>query len=272
MTSHTRRKPLVFQPFTQHIPENSGTPKPMSKSTSHTTPRPLGEGSGVGLPTLCACILLAFVLWTIMFSPWTAPHLNFWLCMTLSATTLTAIAMWQGGLWWHRLPAESKTLRYWVENILLGIAIAAVLWGVFWLGDKLSQILFPTFARTQVDGIYGMKDGFSSFILSLLLLFLIGPSEEIFWREFVQRNLAAHLREWKIRDLHIGPACLACILGVLVYALVHLFSLNFMLIMAALVCGLAWGGLYWLWPNRFPAILLSHALWDAAVFIWWPIM
>ena len=33
-------------------------------------------------------IVLAFVLWTVMFSPWTAPHLNFWAAMTISAAVL----------------------------------------------------------------------------------------------------------------------------------------------------------------------------------------
>ena len=32
-------------------------------------------------------ILLAAVLWTVMFSPWTAPFVNFWWMMTGSALT-----------------------------------------------------------------------------------------------------------------------------------------------------------------------------------------
>jgi len=221
---------------------------------------------------LWGCALVAFVLWTVMFSPWTAPHLNFWLCMSVSAVILTVLAFALGGAWWKHLDIpQGKALRYWVENILLGILIAVALWGVFWLGDKLSQLLFPTFARMQVNTIYGMKSGFNPWVLSLLLLFVIGPAEEIFWRGFLQRLLADHLKPLRIADLTLGPRCLALILGVLVYALVHIFSLNFMLVMAALVCGAAWGILYWLMPNRFPAILLSHALWDAAVFIWFPL-
>ena len=58
----------------------------------------------------------------------------------------------------------------------------------------------------------------------------------------------------------------------LIYALVHAGSLNFMLIMAALVAGAAWGLLYRLFPKNFAAIIISHALWDVAVFIWFPIM
>lgn len=41
--------------------------------------------------------------------------------------------------------------------------------------------------------------------------------------------------------------------------------------MAALVAGAAWGALYRFFPSRLPAIVISHALWDAAVFIWFPI-
>ena len=56
-----------------------------------------------------------------------------------------------------------------------------------------------------------------------------------------------------------------------VYALVHAGSCNFMLTMAALVAGFVWGLLYRLFPQRFLAIIISHALWDVAVFIWFPI-
>ena len=107
--------------------------------------------------------------------------------------------------------------------------------------------------------IYGMKDGMSPLTLSLLLLCVIGPAEEIFWRGFIQRSLSARY----------SPT-LAFIVTTAIYTLVHLPSGNFMLIMAALVCGIAWGGLYWLWPNRLPSIIISHAVWDAAAFVWFP--
>lgn len=224
---------------------------------------------------LIVCILLAFALWTIMFSPWTAPFVPFWGCMTGAALTLTCLAFVLAGPWWKGLQVEQgKTARYIAENILLGIVIAVALWGIFWIGDKLSQLIFPSFARHQVDSIYGMKDGSSALILSLLLLFIIGPAEEIFWRFFIQGKLADHItcKSYKIGKLELDARFWAMLIGVSVYALVHLFSLNFMLIMAALVCGVVWGGLYWLFPNRLPAIILSHSLWDAAVFIWFPIM
>ena len=197
-------------------------------------------------------IILAFVLWTVMFSPWTAPYVNFWWMMTGSACTLSILATIFAPGWWKRVKLTPT-------DILLGIAIAAALWGVFWIGDKLSQLMF-NFARPQVDLIYGMKDGESMWLLTALMLFLIGPAEEIFWRGYIQQNLS---QRW---NPNIG-----FIVTTAIYALVHAGSLNFMLTMAAMVAGAVWGLLYRFFPNRFGAIIVSHAVWDVAVFIWFPI-
>ena len=198
-------------------------------------------------------IVLAAVLWTVMFSPWTAPHVNFWWMMTGSACTLSFCATLFAPGWWKRVHLNPA-------NIFWGIAIAVALWGVFWVGDKLSQLMFD-FARPQVDTIYGMKEGESPWLLTALMLFLIGPAEEIFWRGYVQENLS---KKWN--------ANMGFVVTTLIYALVHAGSFNFMLIMAALVAGAAWGLLYRLFPKYFAAIIISHALWDVAVFIWFPIM
>ena len=197
-------------------------------------------------------ILIAATLWFFMFSPWTAPMINFWGAMTFSAVILTCVSRWL-------CPEMFKELRFGGKQIVLGFAIAFVLWWVFWIGDKMSQLIF-NFARPQVDSIYGMKEGESPWLLAALLLLLIGPAEEIFWRGYVQRTLS---KRW-------NPNA-GFVVATLIYALVHAGSCNFMLVMAALVVGAAWGALYRFFPNRFAAIILSHAVWDVAVFIFFPI-
>ena len=197
-------------------------------------------------------IFIAAILWTIMFSPITAPYVNFWWMMTASACTLSLLATFFGRGWW-------KDLRIDLSNILLGIAIAVALWSVFWIGDKLSQQMF-NFARPQVDVIYGMKDGESPLLLTFLMLFLIGPAEEIFWRGYIQKSFSQY---W---NPNVGM-----IVTTVIYSIVHAGSCNFMLTMAALVAGLAWGIMYRFFPEKFGAIIISHALWDVAVFIWFPI-
>ena len=98
-------------------------------------------------------------------------------------------------------------------------------------------------------------------IRSLSVIFdFISSGTLIFWRGYVQKTLQA---KW---SPNVGFAVTTAI-----YALVHLGSCNFMLVMAALVAGLAWGLLYRLFPQKFFAIILSHALWDVAVFVWFPI-
>ena len=200
-------------------------------------------------------IVVAAGLWFYMFSPWTAGLTNFWYTMTASALILILMA-WSRG---RDSQFSIFNFQFSIRQLLLGIALAAALWGVFWVGDKLSILMFG-FARGQVDSIYGMKTGIQPWIIALLLLFIIGPAEELFWRGFVQQQLSLHWGEnWGF------------VVTTAIYTLIHLWSFNFMLIMAALVCGIVWGGLYRLQPKWLPALVVSHAVWDACVFVVFPI-
>ena len=209
---------------------------------------------------LVAAIVIAFLLWFVMFSQWTAPHLNFWWAMTFSACVLILLSRsWRNVLNPSELPSLWRGRGRLSSPLFEAIIIASLLYLLFWIGDKLSQELF-TFARPQVDSIYQMKDGTPSWLIALLLLFIIGPAEELFWRGYVQRTLT---QRW--------TANTGFVVTTLIYTAVHLPSMNFMLIMAAFTCGFCWGLLYRLFPQHFPAIVLSHALWDAAAFVWFPL-
>lgn len=204
------------------------------------------------MKNLLLTLVLAAVLWAVMFSPWMAPHVPFWYMMAASTLVLCIISTCLNPDW-------HKRLIWRPSDILTGIAIATMLWGIFWMGDKVSAWLFD-FARPQVDSIYAIKEGQSTWLLSILMLVLIGPAEEIYWRGYVQNTLSIRL-----------GSNTGLLLSTLLYALVHASSYNFMLFMAALVAGAVWGTLYRFFPRRFFAIILSHSLWDVAVFIWFPI-
>lgn len=201
---------------------------------------------------LCFTLVVAAVLWAVMFSPQTMPLINFWEMMAGSALTLAVLACLFDRNW-------LKESVWNTQSLLLGIALAAALWGVFWTGDKVAAWLFD-FARPQVDMIYGLKESTNPLFLTLLLLLVTGPAEEIFWRGYVQRTIS-----------HRWNPNAGFVITTAVYALVHAASCNFMLIMAALVAGIVWGGLYRLFPRRLPVLIVSHAVWDAAVFVWFPI-
>lgn len=199
-----------------------------------------------------AAVMAAAVLWFIMFSPWTAPYINFWTAMSCSAVILTALATcFRPDTW------KSAAIKF--ADLPAGVAIAAALWCVFWIGDKTSSAIFG-FARPQVELIYGIKGETSPWLLSALLLLLIGPAEELFWRGYIQRTLS---EKWNADK---GTAA-----TLVLYSLVHVPSGNFMLVAAAFTAGLFWGLLYRFLPQRLWAIVISHAIWDAAVFVWFPI-
>lgn len=210
---------------------------------------------------IITAISVAAVLWFIMFSPWTAPHVPFWGAMAASSCILLTLGF-------IFFPDWHKGLRFSLPQIALGIAIATVLWGIFWLGDKLSSLMF-SFARPQVDNIYALKDGAMKWLLAAQLLLLTGPAEEIFWRGCLQKAIGDKLEG---RTGLKNPRLLAALITLAVYTLIHIWSFNFMLVMAALVAGAVWGLLYYLKPQWLPALIVSHAIWDAAVFVVFPIM
>lgn len=113
----------------------------------------------IKLNRVCAGVGLAAVLWFVMFSPWTAPYINFWWMMTGSALLLTSFSLWADR-------TVLKELRFGSKQVAAGLAIAFVLWWVFWIGDKLSQLMF-SFARPQVDMIYAMREGSDSTVARL---------------------------------------------------------------------------------------------------------
>lgn len=197
-------------------------------------------------------VAVAAVLWFIMFSPWTSPYMPFWSCMSASAIILITLSMIFDGSW-------LKNIHFTAKNILLGIVIAFTLWCVFYIGDKVSGLMFD-FARPEVDAIYSLKSESENWIIGVSLLLLIGPAEELFWRGFIQARLS---------DIYNPDA--AFIITVATYTLVHIWSFNFMLVMAAMVAGGFWGLIYRFKPQWLTALVISHSLWDVAAFVLFPL-
>ena len=194
------------------------------------------------LSRLILAITTAALLWFYMFSPWTCGWPNFWIVMSFSAVILTTLGL--------TFTTDRKELLK-IER------------PIFWIGDKVSAWMFA-FARPEVDSVYAMKEGLPAWLIAVLLLCLIGPAEELFWRGYVQRTMCRIFGGKRPEDY-------AFIFTAVIYALVHIWSFNFMLVMAALVAGLVWGLIYRLRQQALPALIVSHALWDALVFVLLPI-
>lgn len=188
-------------------------------------------------------VALAFTLWVIAFA---LPYGNFWVKISLSAFTLACLSL--------ILRREIfKGLKLNPGSILIGVAAAAALYLIFMAGREISLHLFG-FAGEQISGIYEKGAGTPSSAITLLLFFITGPGEEIFWRGYLQKVLQGQLGDWK------GYA-----LATALYAAVHICSMNFILVGAAAVAGAFWGALYWR-TNNLAAVVISHSIWSTVVF------
>jgi hypothetical protein len=192
-------------------------------------------------------VLLACVLWFVTFYlSWT----SFWIKISVSAATLAILSLWIQ-------PHGKDQFRFNKTAILLGLVSAGLLYAIFWLGKTISGTLMP-FAATQINGIYQKGMGAHTSIIAALLFFITGPCEEIYWRGFLQKNLAARYGPWQ-----------GWLLATVIYAAVHIWSFNLMLIGAAAVAGAFWGAMFWRYNNLAP-VIISHSVWSTVIFAVFP--
>jgi len=154
-------------------------------------------------------------------------------------------------------PIDKKYLKLDGRTVLIGVASAAALYFVFWTGKAVSTTIF-SFAQPQIGGIYHKGAGTSMWVIALLLFFITGPSEELYWRGYLQHNLMIRFGKWK-----------GWLLATVIYAGVHIWSFNFMLIGAAAVAGAFWGLMY-LRFNNLISVIISHSIWSAVIFAVFP--
>jgi uncharacterized protein len=140
-----------------------------------------------------------------------------------------------------------------------GVAASVVLYGVFAAGRVLARQLVP-FAGAQIGAVYLLRTQAPAWVIGVLLILVIGPGEELFWRGLVQWGLVGRWGESR------GWAA-----ATLIYGLVHLASANILLVGAALVAGAFWGALY-LRIGRIAPVIVSHIVWDLAVFLVFPLV
>jgi CAAX protease family protein len=199
-------------------------------------------------------------LGAILFGPLMAWRrlgpVDFWWGMSLSVAFLVVLGCLADS------SLRFSLLRDWKEGVgkKIGLAVisALVLYGVFWVGNTAFRAVLPS-AGKEISWVYSFKQSAALLRIGLLIFFVIGPGEELFWRGFVQRR-------WQQR---LGRA-LGWVLASLFYSAVHVGSGNVMLVLSALVCGLYWGALY----SRFQSAILvaiSHTVWDMLIFVFFPL-
>jgi membrane protease YdiL (CAAX protease family) len=195
--------------------------------------------------TIAGAVLLACAGWAFTFG---LPFGNFWVKI---GVTVVAVCVYS--FVWQR-----PRIQFRWSSLGTGILSAVLLYGIFVAGNALAPFVVGS-ARGQVGGIYGLGGGSSLVAVFLLLMFITGPGEEIFWRGFLQDRL----------ERRLGRVS-GYVVATLIYGGVHVFSGNVMLILAALVAG-AWWGAWYAWKKDLFSLIVSHSLWSAVVFAVLPI-
>jgi CAAX protease family protein len=190
--------------------------------------------------TLLAGLAVAVVAMGSMFAfgrQW------FWLRALIAGTVIGAFgAMAQR----HRL---GDFLRPTLVDVTIGVVSAALLYLVFRVGDRLLAHVAPVLSR-QVGDLYRLRaEARPGAILAMIAA--VAACEEIFWRGFVQARTGL-------------------LLATVAYALVLVWERKLVLILAALICGATWGGLF-AWRDTLVAPVLSHVLWDLAIMVFLPV-
>ncbi|MDZ5470559.1 CPBP family intramembrane glutamic endopeptidase [Bacillus sp. 31A1R] len=139
----------------------------------------------------------------------------------------------------------------------IGVISGLILFGLFWAGNFLIDILNLPFS-TQISKLYNRLSPTAIWHYIVLLLIII-PGEEIFWRGFIQKRLFKHVNVWP-----------SIIISAVMYSLAHLYSGSYMLVFAALFAGLFWGWLY-AWKRSIPLVIVSHLIFDLFLLVIFPL-
>jgi membrane protease YdiL (CAAX protease family) len=200
--------------------------------------------------------LIITALAVLMFSPMFVIHelgaFDFWWWMTTNLLILLTIAFFTDWEYLYILRKDSSEKV--LKKIGTGLLSALFLYILFFIGNYLSRRWFD-FAGSGIEHVYAFKGDATGIRIALLMIFVIGPGEELFWRGYLQRKISAKSGKWT-----------GLVIALVLYTGVHIFTGNFMLILAALICGLFWGWLY-LKYNSMLINVISHTVWDIVVFL-----
>lgn len=210
------------------------------------------------IPTLkpFALALVAVALFVPLFAIHRISAFDFWWWMSANIFLLITLSFAADRSYLTSIISDLRSRL--APKILFGVLSALLLYAFFYSGNFLLRKLFP-FTDESISCVYSFKGNASTLRMGLLIAFLIGPGEEIFWRGYLQR----HWQNW----LGAVPGWL---LSMALYSAVHLSSRNIMLVLAAGVCGLFWGALY-LRYRSVVMVAISHTLWDLLVFLALPL-
>jgi uncharacterized protein len=171
---------------------------------------------------------------------------GFWRRMTLGAGYLGLFGLLSSPDIREELPEPG--------DLAIGAISAAGLYVIFQVGDRMARVVMPS-GEEDIEQIYRLRTLAPRAHIAALLVGIIGPSEELFWRGLVGRAFVQ--RFGRVRGTALTSAA---------YGGTHLVTGNLTLTGAATVAGAYWGAEYAVDPRLGP-LLVSHVLWDLWIFL-----
>lgn len=174
------------------------------------------------------------------------PKARFWQRMTHTGAILGTLA----------IAGDASLQRPQVrrQDIALGLGIAAGLYGIFQVGDRMARRILPA-GDKNIGDIYELRGLRPKEEIALRLAAVVGPAEELFWRGLLQRSVVR--RSGVVRGVALSAGA---------YGGAHLVTGNPALIGAATVAGIYWS----VWAALgapMAALITSHIVWDIWIFL-----
>ncbi|MFM8474022.1 MAG: lysostaphin resistance A-like protein [Candidatus Kapaibacterium sp.] len=215
--------------------------------------------------TFATSIVLVAIAWFHLFSGATelsrslVTH-SFWPGISVVSVLMLLFVGTQrrntlGTGWWRAPAVPSDTER---GRLVLGGLVHGVLWATISVGGLIVMRTFVPWLHDEAERIFSLSAQVPGWMSSVLLVLLIAPAEELFWRgyvlAFLSQRVGAKHAPWFMAALD---------------ALVHTATGNILLVGAAGFFGLRWARLRERTGYLLPCVI-SHAAWDIIVFVIYP--
>ena len=143
-------------------------------------------------------------------------------------------------------------------TFVIGFLSGILMYMITWTASKVLPAVHPPL-QNQLDDLYILLSPTETWQYSVLILLII-PGEEIFWRGLIEKRLLIYLK--------VVPAVL---LSTLLYAFPLIFSGNLLLVLAGVGGGLLWGTIY-AWKQSLSMVIISHLLFDFMLLVAFPLV
>ena len=188
-------------------------------------------------------IALSYIFWYIVFL--TEILSSFWYRVTIASIILAVYA---------RVNSSDSPLKLERKDIIWGLGSGLGLYASFFVGFNVFRFL----VEHGAVNVYLFRSELP-LVLPASLLLITSYCEEYFWRHYIQTALED------------GKGLRAVIITSILYASIHIPTMNLPLVAAALIAGLFWGIIY-KYTGSLWLVVFSHIAWTELIFVFLPLV